>query len=73
MVPDPTGRSLMTNPGRPSACSYLHGSQRRPSTDNQGLVFGEEILIQAFELNCPAGADSDPMLNHEVCQVLAIE
>lgn len=49
-------------------------SGRRPSTDNQGsIVLGEEILIQAFELNCPAGADSDHMLNHEVCQVLAIE
>jgi hypothetical protein len=44
------------------------------STDNQGsVVLGEEVLIQTFELDCPARADSDPMLNHEVCQVLAIE
>jgi hypothetical protein len=37
------------------------------------VVFREEILIQTFELDCPTGADSNPMLNHEVRQVLPIE
>ena len=56
---------------RQRARSYLHDapSDRR----SVSVVLGEEILIQTFELDCPAGADSDPMLNHEVCQVLAIE
>jgi hypothetical protein len=37
------------------------------SIDDQALVVpGEEIFIQAFEFDCPAGANSDPMLNHEV-------
>jgi hypothetical protein len=30
------------------------------ATDHQGLVvLGEEILVQTFELDCPAGADTD--------------
>jgi hypothetical protein len=36
------------------------------STDDQAsVVFGEEILIQTLELDCPARADPHPMLNHD--------
>jgi hypothetical protein len=75
MALDPTGRNLMTHAcrTRPSRVQ-LPARGAPPSTNNQGLVvLGEEILIQTFELDCSAGADPDPMLNHEVCQVLAIE
>ena len=52
----------------------LHEVPTTPSDRQSGsVVLGEKILIQTFELDCPAGADSDPMLNHEVRQVLAIE
>ena len=58
MVPDPTGRSLMTNPGRTRHVRAVTCTVAPPSTDNQGLVvLGEEILVQTFELDCPAGAD----------------
>ena len=68
---------------RARICKYLHAptlpDRRTPpltasSTDDKGLVvLGEEILIQTFELDCPAGADPDPMFDHQVCQALAIE
>jgi hypothetical protein len=75
MTPDPKGRNLMTHAYRTrSSRVQLPARGELPSTDNQGLVvLGKEILIQTFELDCSAGANPDPMLNHEVCQVLAIE
>ena len=74
MVPDPTGRSLMTNPGRTRHVRAVTCTAAPPPTENQSsVVLGEEILIQTFELDCPAGADPHPMLNHEVGQFLAIE
>ena len=51
-------------------------ADRQPYLRTDGsvsVVLGEEILIQTFELDCAARADTDPMLNHKVCQVLAIE
>jgi hypothetical protein len=37
------------------------------------VVLGEEILVQAFELDCPVGADPHSMFDHQVSEVLAIE
>jgi hypothetical protein len=53
--------------------STARGQCEAPIRRSVSIVLGEEILIQTFELDCSAGADPDPMLNHEVCQVLAIE
>jgi hypothetical protein len=68
--------SLMTKPTGLASCSYLHDARVASGAfDRQSasIVLGEKIFIQTFELDCPAGADSDTMFNHEVCQVLAIE
>ena len=43
-------------------------------TDDQGsVVLGEEILVQAFELDRLAGTNPHSMFNHQVGEVLAIK
>ncbi len=39
---------------------------------NSSIFLGEKILVQSLKLDSPAGADANPVLNHQVRKILAI-
>ena len=45
----------------------------RLRSDHQGsVVLGEEILVETFELDCPARANTHTMFDHQVRQALTV-